>query len=90
MANEVAYHKDENFECALRYEPERWMDEFSNPFDPLAAMPFCHGQTELIKQIAYRQLAILIAKVRKQNYFIYILNEKRLHFKGATIIFKLL
>ncbi|KAK9511918.1 hypothetical protein O3M35_000479 [Rhynocoris fuscipes] len=71
MANEVAYHKDENFECALRYEPERWMDSFSNPFDPLAAMPFCHGQTELNKQIAYRQLAILIAKMLRNFKFEY-------------------
>ncbi|XP_073980951.1 probable cytochrome P450 301a1, mitochondrial isoform X3 [Rhodnius prolixus] len=83
MANEVAYHKDENFECALRYEPERWMDEFSNPFDPLAAMPFCHGQTELIKQIAYRQLAILIAKLLRNFKFEY--HYGRIHQDGKVL-----
>ncbi|XP_014255591.1 probable cytochrome P450 49a1 [Cimex lectularius] len=65
MAHQIAFHKNEHFADAKKFEPRRWIGRFSKQLDPLEVMPFCHRQHPIIKELAYRQIAVLIAHMVK-------------------------
>ncbi|KAL1131299.1 hypothetical protein AAG570_010917 [Ranatra chinensis] len=60
MANEIAFLREDNFEEAHKFKPERWLEGSCPNVDPLDVMPYCRTYP---KQLLYQQIAVLIAKV---------------------------
>ena len=64
MANHVTSLREDNFEDAHKFKPERWLcdEEYIHPF---AAIPFGYGARACVgRKFAENQLWILAAKVR--------------------------
>lgn len=64
MANQIACLREENFEDAKKFMPERWMRCDERDIHPFATIPFGYGPRNCLgKGTAQRQLWLVTAKV---------------------------
>ncbi|CAH1117697.1 unnamed protein product [Phaedon cochleariae] len=72
FASHLNSHRDEHFEEANKFKPERWMSSNADEYNIFATMPFGHGPKScLAKEFAENQIAVLIFKICRKFHIEY-------------------